>query len=262
MIKKILVIGAGRMGAWMVESLCLDYEVAVYDKDKTKLRYLFNTHRLLNYKDIREFAPDMVINAVSLQYTVPVFEEIMPYLPVECLLSDITSVKIPLREFYLNLGRKFVSTHPMFGPTFANVRQLKGQNAIIITQSDEEGKKFFRNFYSNFGIKIFEYTFIEHDETIAYSLSIPFASSMVFASCMKQMEAPGTTFRKHMEIAKGVLSEDDYLLSEIMFSNYTYEQLDNISRKLEHIKDIVKEKDTKKMIGFLQELRENISDEI
>jgi prephenate dehydrogenase len=259
-MKKILVLGAGRMGAWMVESLCLDYEVAVYDKDKSRLRYLFNTHRMLSFEDIREFAPDMVINAVSLQYTVPVFEEIIPYLPLDCMLSDITSVKIPLREFYLNLGRKFVSTHPMFGPTFANIKQLKNQNAIIITQSDEDGKKFFRDFYNSFGIKIFEYTFIEHDKTIAYSLSIPFASSMVFASCMKQMEAPGTTFRKHLEIAKGVLSEDDFLLSEIMFSNYTFEQLDNISQKLEHLKDIVKEKDSAKMISFLHDLRENISD--
>jgi prephenate dehydrogenase len=259
-MKKILVLGAGRMGAWMVESLCLDYEVAVYDKDKSKLRYLFNTHRMLTHEDVREFEPDMVINAVSLQYTVPVFEEILPYLPIDCLLADITSVKIPLREFYLNLGRKFVSTHPMFGPTFANIKQLKNQNAIIITQSDEEGKKFFRDFYNSFGIKIFEYTFIEHDKTIAYSLSIPFASSMVFASCMKQMEAPGTTFRKHLEIAKGVLSEDDFLLSEIMFSNYTYEQLDNISQKLEHLKDIVREKDSDKMFSFFHDLRENISD--
>jgi len=259
-MKKILVLGAGRMGAWMVESLYLDYEVAVYDIDKSKLRYLFNTHRMMSYEDIREFAPEMVINAVSLQYTVPVFEEILPYLPVDCLLSDITSVKMPLKEFYLNLGRKFISTHPMFGPTFANIKQLKNQNAIIITQSDEEGKKFFRDFYCSFGIKIFEYTFIEHDETIAYSLSIPFASSMVFASCMKQTEAPGTTFRKHLEIAKGVLSEDDFLLTEIMFSNYTFEQLDNISRKLEFLKDIVKEKDTDKMISFLHNLRQNISD--
>jgi prephenate dehydrogenase len=259
-MKKILVLGAGRMGAWMVESLCLDYEVAVYDKDKSKLRYLFNTHRMMTHEDIREFAPDMVINAVSLQYTVPVFEEILPYIPADCMLSDITSVKMPLREFYLNLGRKFVSTHPMFGPTFANIKQLKNQNAIIITQSDEKGKKFFRDFYNSFGIKIFEYTFIEHDKTIAYSLSIPFASSMVFASCMKQMEAPGTTFRKHLEIAKGVLSEDDFLLSEIMFSNYTFEQLDNISLKLEHLKEIVQEKDSAKMFSFLHDLRENISD--
>ena len=35
---KIVVIGAGKMGSWMVESLCLDYEVGVYDLDKKKLK--------------------------------------------------------------------------------------------------------------------------------------------------------------------------------------------------------------------------------
>jgi prephenate dehydrogenase len=257
-ISKILVLGAGRMGAWFVDSLCLDFDVAVYDVDIARLRYLFNCRRLTKMEEIREFAPEIVINAVNLQLTVKVFEEIIPYLPETCILSDITSVKIPLREFYLNSGRRFVSTHPMFGPTFAKLNNLSEQNAIIIQQSDEEGKKFFRQFYKQFDIKIFEYTFIEHDKTIAYSLSIPFASSMVFAACMRHQEAPGTTFRKHMAIAKGVLSEDDYLLSEILFSSYTYEQIDNISQKLELLKQIVQDKNTDKMKQFLTELRENI----
>ena len=29
---RIFVMGAGRMGAWLVEELCLDHEVAVYDR--------------------------------------------------------------------------------------------------------------------------------------------------------------------------------------------------------------------------------------
>lgn len=258
-MKKIVIIGAGRMGSWLVESLCLDYEVGVYDKDKTRLKYLFNSHRLTSYEDIRDFGPDMLINAVSLQHTVQVFREILPFLPEKCILSDITSVKTPLREFYLNSNRKFVSTHPMFGPTFANIKELKGQSAIIIQQSAEEGKEFFRKFYSSFGIKIFEYTFIDHDKTIAYSLSIPFASTLVFAACMKKQEAPGTTFKKHLEIARGLFSEDDFLLSEILFSPYTYEQVDNISQKLERLKDIIKKNDSENMKGFLLELRNNIS---
>jgi prephenate dehydrogenase len=258
-MKKILVLGAGKMGSWMIESLCLDYEIAAFDKDKQKLRYLFNSRRLLSYEEILEFGPDMVINAVSLQYTVKVFEEVLPYLPESCILSDITSVKIPIGEFYLNSGRRFVSTHPMFGPTFANIKELRNQSAIIINQSDEEGKNFFRKFYKSFGISIFEYSFIEHDQTIAYSLSVPFASTLVFAACMKQQEAPGTTFKKHLAIAKGLFSEDDYLLMEILFSTYTFEQLDNISQKLEHLKAIVKEKNIANMKGFLAELRENIS---
>jgi prephenate dehydrogenase len=257
-INKILILGAGRMGAWFVDSLCLDYDVAVYDEDKTRMRYLFNCHRLVSLNEIKEFEPELVINAVSLHKTIEVFKTVLPYLPEICILSDITSVKTPLREFYLNSGRRFVSTHPMFGPTFAKLNQLENQNAIIITQSDEEGKKFFRHFYHQFDLKIFEYTFIEHDKTIAYSLSIPFASSMVFAACMEHQEAPGTTFKKHHKIAQGLLSEDDYLLAEILFSPYTYEQIDGISQKLERLKDIIDKKDTEEMKSFLSELRENI----
>ncbi len=260
-INKILVLGAGRMGSWFVDSLCLDYEVAVYDIDKAKLRYLFNCQRLTTLEEIREFAPDMVINAANLQLTIKVFEEVLPFLPADCVLSDITSVKTPLREFYLSSNMRFVSTHPMFGPTFANIKDLSNQNAIIIEQSDEEGKKFFRHFYKQFNIQVFEYTFIEHDKTIAYSLSVPFAASMVFASNMKHQEAPGTTFKKHFKIAKGVLSEDDYLLSEILFSPYTYDQVDSISQKLEELKIIIKDKNTEQMRAFLTQLRDNIKEQ-
>ena len=31
------------MGSWLVESLCLDYEVGVYDVDRSKLKYFFNS---------------------------------------------------------------------------------------------------------------------------------------------------------------------------------------------------------------------------
>lgn len=257
-INKILILGAGHMGAWFVDSLCLDYDVAVYDIDKTKMRYLFNCHRLISLEEIKEFQPELVINAVSLHLTLKVFEEVLPYLPEDCILSDITSVKTPMREFYLNSNRRFVSTHPMFGPTFANIKDLSDQNAIIIEQSDEEGKKFFRHFYKQFDIQVFEYTFIEHDKTIAYSLSVPFASTMVFAACMRHQEAPGTTFKKHHRIAQGLLSEDDYLLSEILFSPYTFDQIDEIGKKLDRLKAIIKDKDTTGMKTFLEELRDNI----
>jgi prephenate dehydrogenase len=255
---KILVLGAGKMGSWLIESLCLDFEVAAYDKDLTRLRYFFNTTKLVKLEEIKTFNPDMVINAVNLKATIPVFREIMPYLDEKCILADITSVKNGLKQFYLESKRRFVSTHPMFGPTFANIKDLSRQNAIIIKESDEEGKTFFRNFFESFDINIFEYSFIEHDQTIAYSLSIPFASTMVFAACMKKQEAPGTTFRKHQEIAKGLFSEDDFLLSEILFSPYTLEQLERISEKLAYLREIVKEKDSDKLQQFLHRLRENI----
>ncbi len=38
---KILIIGAGKMGIWLSDALCLQHEVAIFDKDMTKLRYVF-----------------------------------------------------------------------------------------------------------------------------------------------------------------------------------------------------------------------------
>ena len=255
---RILVVGAGKMGSWLIESLCLDYEVAAYDNDLTRLRYFFNTTKLVTHEEIREFDPDMVINAVNLEITVQVFRDLLPWLREDCILADITSVKNGLQKFYPETGRRFVSTHPMFGPTFANIKDLSGQSAIIISESDEEGKAFFREFFRSFNLNIFEYSFLEHDRTIAYSLSIPFASTMVFAACMKKQEAPGTTFRKHQEIARGLFSEDDFLLSEIMFSPFTLEQLEKIGDQLEHLREIIREMDTGKMRIFLNGLRKNI----
>jgi prephenate dehydrogenase len=255
---KLLILGAGKMGSWLIESLCLDYEVAAFDNDLTRLRYFFNTVKLTSHDEIREFNPDMVINAVNLQLTVPVFREVLPYLGENCILADITSVKNGLRKFYPETGRRFVSTHPMFGPTFANLRDLTGQSAIIISESDPEGKEFFKNFFESFNLKIFEYSFLEHDQTIAYSLSIPFASTMVFASVMKKQEAPGTTFRKHLEIARGLFSEDDFLLSEVLFSPFTLEQLDKISEQMDYLRAIIREKDEQKLREFLGGLRKNI----
>jgi prephenate dehydrogenase len=255
---RILVLGAGRMGGWMVDALCMDHELAVFDKNIKRMRYLFNTQRLVSMEEIKEFDPEMLINAVSLERTIDAFNEVLPFISDDCILADITSIKTPLREFYLNSGRRFVSVHPMFGPTFANVHDLREQNAIIIKQSDEEGKKFFRDFFNSLNLRVFEYTFIEHDETIAYSLSVPFASSIVFGSCMKKQEAPGTTFKKHMNIAKGLMSEDNYLLSEILFGPYSEVQLKNIHAKLSHLIEMIEKRDSKELHKFLDEIRNNI----
>ena len=255
---RIAIIGAGNMGSWLVESLCLDYEVGVYDVNRNKLKYFFNSRKFLYYEEIADFSPDILINAVSLDKTLSLFEEIISYLPEKCIIADITSVKSGLADYYQKLGRRFVSTHPMFGPTFGNMKDLSNENAIIITESDEEGKEFFREFYSGLNIKIHEYSFQEHDETIAYSLSIPFSSTMVFAACMKEQEAPGTNFKKHLGIAEGLLSEDDYLLAEILLSPHSLAQVERINEQLESLIMMIRSRDKEQLKQFFQKLRSNI----
>lgn len=255
---KILILGAGKMGTFLTDVLCLQHEVALFDIEPKRLRFVFNTLRLTKYEEIREFEPELLINAVTLKYTIEAFKKVMPFLPKNCIISDIASVKTELKEYYQQCGMRYVSTHPMFGPTFATLDNLNTQSAIVIVESDHLGKAFFKDLYGSLQLNLFEYTFDEHDETIAYSLSIPFASTLVFASTMKSIEAPGTTFKRHMDIAKGLLSEDDYLLSEILFNPNTPKQVENIREKLADLLEIIKTHDVVKMHDFLRNVRENI----
>ena len=201
------------MGSFFSDVLSRDHQVAIYDVDAERLRFTFNVERFTSLDEIKAFEPQLVINAATVKYTLPAFEAVMPVLPPTAILSDIASVKTGLPEFYARCGHPFVSTHPMFGPTFASLSNLADENAIIITESDHLGKTFFRDLYNSLHLHIEEYSFEEHDLTIAYSLSIPFASTLVFAGVMEHQDAPGTTFKRHMAIARGLMSEDDYLKS-------------------------------------------------
>lgn len=170
---RILILGAGKMGSFFTDVLSFQHETAVFDVDPKRLRFVYNTYRYTTLEEIEEFKPELVINAATVKYTLDAFHQVLPALPKDCIISDIASVKTGLKEFYDQCGFRYVSTHPMFGPTFANLDKLSTENAIIISEGDHLGKIFFKDLYQNLGLNIFEYTFEEHDETVAYSLSIP-----------------------------------------------------------------------------------------
>lgn len=255
---KILVLGAGKMGSFFIDLLSFEHETAVYDIDPKRMRFVYNTQRFTTLDEIKNFQPELVINAVSLNYTIEVFNQVTPYLPSDCILSDIASVKTNLKEYYDQCGFRYVSTHPMFGPTFANLGALSNENAIIINEGDYMGRVLFRDIYSRLGLHICEYTFAEHDEIVAYSLSIPFVSTFVFAAVMKHQDAPGTTFKRHMAIAKGVLSEDRTLLREILFNPRTSGQVSKIRQELKELIGIIDQKNEPALNDYIDRIRQNI----
>ncbi|MFA6677429.1 MAG: prephenate dehydrogenase/arogenate dehydrogenase family protein [Bacteroidales bacterium] len=265
---RILILGAGKMGSFFTDLLSFDHDVAVLDKDPRKLRFVYNVQRFSKYSEVVDFHPDMVLNCVTLNYTVNSFKEIIPFLLDDsgqkldsCILADIASVKTDLKNFYKTAGFEYVSVHPMFGPTFARLDNLQTENAIIINDSGVslKGIEFFRSIFDKLNLHVCEYTFKEHDEVVAYSLSIPFATTLAFGSVMKNLDAPGTTFKKHLAITHGLLSEDDYLLQEILFNPHTPSQLDKIILAMEELKAIVETKNSDKMKTFLSGVRERVN---
>ena len=121
---RILIMGAGKMGSFFIDLLSFDHEVAAYEKDARRLRFTYNCQRFTSLEEVKGFQPELVINAVTVKYTLSAFEEVLPVLPKDCILSDISSVKTGLKAWYDQCGHPYVSTHPMFGPTFAPYNRL------------------------------------------------------------------------------------------------------------------------------------------
>lgn len=255
---KILILGAGKMGSFFCDLLSFSHDVAVYDPDSQRLRFTFNCRRFASLEEVKDFEPDMVLNCATVKYTIDAFRRVLPHLPQRTLLSDISSVKTALPEFYASCGHPFVSTHPMFGPTFASLSNLSNENAIIIKEGDTLGRAFFKQLYADLHLHVEEYSFAEHDETMAYSLSIPFASTLVFAAVMKHQSAPGTTFKRHLDIARGLMSEDDYLLTEILFNPHSTEQIGKIRQQLADLLLLIDGKDSEGMKKYLDRVRANL----
>jgi len=255
---RILILGAGKMGSFFTDLLSFDHECAVYEVDAKRMRFLYNTQRFGSLEEIDGFRPDLVINAVTLKYTLDVFRQVIPHLPEGCIISDISSVKTGFKEFYDSTGMRYVSTHPMFGPTFANLGALSNENAIVINEGDYMGRIFFLDLYRRLGLNVHEYSFEEHDEAMAYSLSVPFVSTFVFGAVMKHQDSPGTTFKRHLGIARGVLSEDDTLLREILFNPKTKSHVEHIRAELKDLIQIIDNRDEEALDAYLSKIRKNI----
>ena len=94
---------------------------------------------------------------------------------------------------------------------------------------------------------------------MAYSLSVPFVSTFVFSAVMKHQDAPGTTFKRHLKIARGVLSEDNTLLREILFNPRTKSHVEQIRAELKELINIIDNRDEAGLNDYLTRIRTNIS---
>ncbi len=256
---KIAVIGAGDMGAWFAHELTKQHQVAVYDVEPSKVEKIAGVRPLKDMRELGAFAPGLLLNAVGLSHTRDAFNAAFPYLPENCILADIASVKGDLPAFYRRLPFPFVSAHPMFGPRFADLELLKGENAIIISESQAEGKEFFREFFTGLGLTLTSCTFAQHDRWMAVGLGLPFLSSLFFAAGAGEKTIPGTSFRRHHQTAEKILNENDDLLTAVLSNPPTLELLDTSIRQLEQLKQLLTKKNPPEIKSRLDVLRKRLT---
>ena len=130
------------MGSFFTDILSFQHETAVFDVNPHQLRFVYNTYRFTTLERNQGLRAGAGHQCVTVKYTLDAFRQVLPVLPKDCIISDIASVKTGLKKFYDESGFRYVSTHPMFGPTFASLNNLNTENAIIISEGDHLGEKF------------------------------------------------------------------------------------------------------------------------
>ena len=85
-----------------------------------------------------------------------------------------------------------------------------------------------------------------------------YAKIIRIASCAGTGSAPGTTFKRHLKIARGVLSEDDTLLREILFNPRTKSHVEQIRSELKDLIQIIDDRDEEALNAYLTRIRKNI----
>ena len=72
---RILILGAGKMGSFFTDILSFQHETAVFDVNPHQLRFVYNTYRFTTLEEIKEFEPELVINAATVKYTLDAFRK-------------------------------------------------------------------------------------------------------------------------------------------------------------------------------------------
>ena len=90
------------MGSFFIDLLSFDHEVAVYEKDAKRLRFTYNCYRFTKMEEIEMFRPELAINAVTVKYTLPAFEEVLPHLSHDCIISDIDYYRVNYNQLSIS----------------------------------------------------------------------------------------------------------------------------------------------------------------
>ena len=82
---RILILGAGKMGSFFTDILSFQHETAVFDVNPHQLRFVYNTYRFTTLEEIKDFEPELVINAATVKYTLDAFRKVLPVLPLSLI---------------------------------------------------------------------------------------------------------------------------------------------------------------------------------
>ncbi len=241
--KHCLVIGGeGQMGNWFVNFLISSgYSVDIQDPN-TKI----STNSFQELPDNFDNY-DIIAICAPLDKMREVISEVIENKP-SGLIFEISSIKAEIVDMIEEANRediRFVSVHPMFGPS---VNNLADRN-LIVCNSDSLEKETINDFIDLFTdtmVNIIEIDIRSHDKYMQYSLGLSHLINLLNGRVLEQsgisfnklIQLSGTTFKKQLLTTVELFNESPELYYGIQNINPAKRELfENINHALTEISD-------------------------
>ncbi len=196
---------------------------------------------------------DLVVLAGPISCFAGQMKQIAPYLPENCIVTDVGSTKKEICKWaakFLPQNVHFVGSHPMAGSEqqgieFARADLFNGAFCFVTPDknSSPAAVQTVRGLWEKLGMRMVEMSPLQHDQTVAMMSHLPhvMASSLVSISDMKQIIFCGKGFLDTTRIASG----PENVWRDILMSNPTNvaKAIDKIINNLTEIRDNLRAKD-------------------
>jgi len=158
---------------------------------------------------------ELVVLATPIGVMEPLAAQMKPFLPANCVVTDVGSVKYPVVTALSHLLPRFVGSHPMAGSEQAGIeaarRELFEKTVCILTpreDTDPAALKLVYDFWQKLGCRVSTLSSQAHDEIVARISHLPHvvAAALVNLACREgnaALKFAGPGFRDTTRIAGG-----------------------------------------------------------
>jgi chorismate mutase/prephenate dehydrogenase len=168
---------------------------------------------------------DLALICVPIEVTEDVILKVGPYLPADCILADITSVKGPPLKAMLETHKgPVLGLHPLFGPTTSS---LDKQLVVAISGRNQSACRWLIDQFSVWGSVVVESTAQEHDELMGIVQTLRHFATFAFGQflCRKRinlqrtLEFSSPIYRLELGMVGRLFTQDPSLYAEIIFAS-------------------------------------------
>jgi prephenate dehydrogenase len=246
----ITIVGsAGKMGSWFA-GMFRNAGLSVFEVDKDT-----------SIEQQKEFlaASQTVIVSVPISSTCQIIEQIVPLLPADALLADLTSLKEkPLAAMLHHVG-EVLGLHPMCAPSHSG---LVNQPIVTCIGRDGEKGRALCELFKSWGAHLVNLEAAKHDQLMAvvqglnhfHSIAFAHALGSIGVSVEDSMAVASPVYKLRMQLMGRILAQDPSLYVDIEIENpYVPAVLDHFQASLSIFREAIERRSVEDCLAFFNQ---------